>query len=151
MLSSDFITASRGGNAYIWATEPLSIDVTDTALLVRNDHQTKNLHIEKIAIHSFVETEIEIHVPTAAFTPTGTAVVGECLNRDDDNTALATAKADETANTQGDVIERIRVKSDTDYTVDFGGALILGYSQSVAVDTTEASTELQVSIWAFFK
>lgn len=141
------------GEAFTWTNETYDYAATDTILLVRNDHSTKKLHIWKIFLHGDTETEVEIHVPTAAFTIAGTAVTGQALNRhsDKDATNYATAIADETGNTQGDVVERRRIKADTDMEVDFAGALILGHEQAVGVDYVTDGGEAHVSIWGYYK
>lgn len=141
------------GEAFIWTNETYDYAAADTILLVRNDHASKNLHIYKILLHGDTQTEVEIHVPTASFTIAGTAVVGEALNRasDKDATAYATAKADETGNTQGDVVERVRIKADTDYPVEMLGALILKTNQAVGVDYVTDGGEAHVSIWGYYK
>ncbi len=146
--------SEKTGEAFIWTIETYNYDAADTILSVRNIHATKKLHIDKIVLHGDAETEVEIHVPTTDYTPTGTAVVGQGLNRtfDVDATAFATAIADETGQaTQGDVIERRRIKVDTDMVVLFQGALILPNKKAVAVDFVTVGTEVHVSIWGFFK
>jgi len=149
---SEWLNAVRNGDAYIWANETYNYDAADTIISVRNDHSTKNLHIEKIKLHGDTETEVEIHVPNTTFTPTGTAIVGENLNRTIQRTAEATAIGDETGQaTQGDVIERVRIKADTDYIIDFGGAFILGHDDSVGVDFVTVGAEAHISIWGYFK
>ncbi|KKK55827.1 hypothetical protein LCGC14_3070650 [marine sediment metagenome] len=142
------------GEAFIWTIETYNYTGADTILSVRNIHATKKLHIHKIVLHGDTETEVEVHVPTSDYTPTGTAVIGQGLNRskDVDATAYATAIADETGQaTQGDVIERRRIKVDTDMEIAFDGALILANKQAVAVDFVTVGTEAHVSIWGFFK
>lgn len=149
---SEWLNAVRNGDAYIWTIEDYNYGAADTILSVRNDHSTKNLHITKIKLHGDTETEVEIHVPNTAYTPGGTVVVGENLNRTIQRTAEASARANETGQaTQGDVIERVRIKVDTDYEIDFGGALILGNDDAVAVDYTTVGGEAHVSIWGYFK
>jgi len=145
--------SEKYGEAFIWTNETYDYAAADTILLVRNDRQDKNLHIYKICLHGDTETEVEIHVPTATFTIAGTAVVGQALNRaiDKDATTYATAKATETGNTQGDVIERRRIKADTDMKVKPVGALILGYLQALGVDYVTVGAEAHVSIWGYFK
>ena len=149
----DFISDTNG-EAFIWTIETYNYDAADTIILVRNDHATKKLHIEHIFLHGDTETEVEIHVPTTAFTIAGTnIVVGQGLNRtfDLDATAYASAFDDETGNTQGDVIERRRIKADTDMTVDFDGALILNTNKAVGVDFVTVGGEAHVSIWGYYK
>lgn len=154
MVETEFeFISETTGEAFIWAIETYNYGGADTILLVRNDHATKNLHIEKIFLHGDTESEIEIHVPTAAFTIAGTAVVGEGLNRtkDLDATAYATAKADETGNTQGDVVERRRIYADTLMEVNFNGALILNTNKAIGIDYVTVGAEAHISIWGFFK
>ena len=149
----EFIS-EKNGEAFIWTMETYNYTGADTILSVRNIHATKKLHIEKIFLHGDTETEVEIHVPTTDYTPTGTAVVGQGLNRtfDVDATAFATAIADEVGQaTQGDVIERRRIKADTDMEVNFNGALILNTNKAVAIDYVTVGGEAHVSVWGYYK
>ena len=155
MIETEFeYISEHTGEAFIWTIETYNYAAADTILSVKNIHATKHLHIEKIFLHGDTQTEVEIHVVSAAFTPTGTAVVGEGLNRtkDLDATAYATAIADETgASSQGDVVERRRIKADIDMEVNFNGALILNTNKAVAIDYVTVGGEAHVSIWGFFK
>ena len=155
MVETEFeYISEHTGEAFIWTIETYNYDAADTILSVRNIHATKQLHIEKIFLHGDTETEVEIHVPTSDYTPTGTAVVGEGVNRkfDVDATAFATAIADEVGQaTQGDVIDRRRIKVDTDMEVNFNGALILPNKKAIAVDYVTVGGEAHISIWGFFK
>ncbi len=155
MVESEFeFISEKNGEAFIWTIETYNYDAADTILSVRNIHATKQLHIEKVFIHGDTETEVEIHVPTSDYTPTGTAVVGQGVNRrfDVDATAFATAIADEVGQgTQGDVIERRRIKADTDMEINFNGALILPNKKAIGVDFVTVGGEAHVSIWGFFK
>lgn len=155
MQESEFeFISETTGEAFVWTIETYNYNAADTILSVRNIHATKKLHIEKVFLHGDTETEVEIHVPTSDFTPTGTAVIGQGLNRsrDVDATAYATAIADETGQaTQGDVVERRRIKADIDMEVNFNGALILANKQAIAVDYVTVGGEAHVSIWGFFK
>ena len=149
---SEFLHASEKGDAYIWTNETYNYDAADTILSVRNDHSSMNLHITKIRLHGDTETEVEVHVPNTTYTPTGTAVVGENLNRITRKTAEATAICDETGQaTQGDVVERVRIKANTDYIIELDGALVLGHDQAVAVDYVTDGAEAHVSIWGYYK
>ena len=151
---SEFERVSEdSGEVFIWTCETYDYAAADTILLVRNDRTDKDLHILKVVLHGDTETEVEIHVPTVAFTIAGTAVVGEALNRslDRDATTYATAKANETGNTQGDVIERKRIKADTDMEVNLDGAVILGSNQAIGIDYVTIGAEAHVSIWGYFK
>jgi hypothetical protein len=153
-LRSEWVRVSEdNGEAFIFTCETYDYTGADTILLVKNSHASKNMYVKRIKLHGDTETEVEIHVPTASFTIDGTAVVGECLNQklDKDATLYATAKADETGNTQGNVIERVRIKADTDYDVDLEGALIIKPGDSVGVDYATDGGEAHVSIWAYWK
>ena len=155
MQESEFeYISEHTGEAFIWTIETYNYAAADTILSVRNIHATKKLHIEKIFLHGDTETEVEIHVPTSDYTPTGTAVVGQGLNRtfDVDATAYATAIANETGQaTQGDVVERRRIKADIDMEVNFNGSLILPNKKAVAIDYVTVGGEAHISIWGFFK
>ncbi|KKK86674.1 hypothetical protein LCGC14_2760890 [marine sediment metagenome] len=155
MTESEFeFISEKTGEAFIWTIETYNYTAADTILSVRNIHATKKLHIDRIILHGDTETEVEIHVPTTDYTPTGTVVVGQGLNRtfDVDATAYATAIADETGQaTQGDVIERRRIKADTDMVVNFKGAFILPNKKAVAVDYVTVGAEAHISIWGFYK
>ena len=155
MTETEFeFISEHTGEAFIWTNETYNYDAADTILSVRNIHATKKLHIEKIVLQGDTETEVEVHVPTSDYTPTGTAVVGQGLNRrfDVDATAFATAIADETGQaTQGDVIERRRILADTEKVIEFNGSLILPNKKAVAVDFVTVGGEAHISIWGFFK
>ena len=149
----DYISETTG-EAFIWTVETYNYAGADTILLVKNIHATKKLHIEKMFLQGDTETEVEIHVPTTAFTIAGTnIVVGQGLNRtfDLDATAYASAFDDETGNTQGDVIERKRILADIEKEVNFNGALILNTGKSIGIDFVTVGGEAHVSIWGYYK
>jgi len=148
---SEWLLASLKGDAYIWTNETAALAGDDTAMSVRNDHSSKNLHIWKVKLHGIAESQVEIYATTAVYTPTGTAVVGVNLNRTTNKVAEATAIYDDTAVAQGGIVERIRIKADTDYEVDFGGAFILGHDQAIGIDLETANSECHVSVWGYFK
>lgn len=153
-VKSAFAKASEKGNAFAWTAVSADIDATDTALLVCNDSQTKKLHITKVYCYSDVPTRIQIHLPTYP-TLAGTAVVGVCLNKALNKTAEATAKADETGNSQGSIIKVLVTNELTtdQFAVkhDFEGAVILGYHQSIAVDLVAESAAFDCSIEGYFE
>ena len=155
MQESEFeFISEHTGEAFIWTNETYNYDAADTILSVRNIHATKKLHIDRIVLQGDTQTEVEIHIPTTDYTPTGTAVVGQGLNRtfDVDATAYATAIADETGQaTQGDVVERRRIMADIPMVIPFEGALILPNKKAVAIDYVTVGGEAHISIWGFFK
>jgi len=149
---TDFQRASDDGDAFSWTIETYDFTAADTILAVRNDHSTKNLHIEKIKLQSNADaTEIEVHVPTASYTSAGTAVVGTNLNRTSNKVAEATAHATETGNTQGTVVERFELFIDKPVVLEFGGALMLGHDQAVGVDCVTGGDTVYCTIIGYFK
>jgi len=148
---SEFLNASLKGDAYTWTIETFDYEGADTVLSVLNQHSDKNLYIYKILMHGDTETEVEIHVPTATFTPSGTAIVGVNLNRTSSKVAETICKAKETNNAQGAFVERVRIKANKDYIVQLDGALVLGFDQAICVDYVTDGGEAHVSIWGYFK
>jgi len=161
-LSVEAVTHSRfsassdnHGTAFSWTAVSADIDTGDTMLLVANNSTTQNLHINKIYVWADVPAQFKVHVP-AYVTPAGTTVVGVNLNRTSGKVADATAMADETANVfaQANVITTVRNNEATadefGQWIDYEGALILGYHQSVAVDIIGESAEFQCTITGFF-
>lgn len=147
--------ASLKGDAFSWNAINANIDTGDTALLVRNDSTTQYLVIDRIYVWTDVSSDIDIHLTDgAAFTPTGTAVTGVCLNRSKPKTAQATAKADETANTQGNIILTLQCnETATDiFAIDYDlkGALILDQNDCVAVDIVDEPGAFECTIWGYY-
>jgi len=149
---SDFQRAADRGDAFVWAMEDYTQAATDTILLVRNDNSAKKLHITEVRIaQGNTKIEIEIHRVIAAFTAAGTAVVGVNLNGTSGKTAEATAKADETGNTQGTVVQRIYVYEAKETVLDFKGAFSLGYNQAIGIDMKTGADWCLASITGYFK
>jgi hypothetical protein len=141
----------KHSDTYSWTAVTADLAAGDTALLVSNDSQTKNLHIDYVYIWADVPTAIKLHFP-AYVTPAGTAVLGVNWNRKSGKLADATAKAGETANvfSQANVFYTIRSNEDTNdqfgNTVCLCGAVILGYHTSIAVDIIADSAAFQCTI-----
>lgn len=149
---SDFQVAAENGDAFIWVMEQYDYTAVDTILLVRNDHSTKKLHITEVRVQQGAgEVEAEIHVPTAAFAATGTAVVGTNLNRESNKVAEATAIADETVNTQGTIVQRLHTLNGVEVVLDFKGALKLGHDQAIGIDLATGADWCLASITGYFK
>lgn len=148
--------ASERGDAFSWTAVTADIDTGDTALLVANDNPNKKLHVTKIYCWADVAVQFKIHCPAYA-APAGTAVVGNNLNRGSGNVAMATAKADESANTFAAANTVLTLHSNelaTDQKglwADFEGALILDYHQSVAVDIIGESGAFECTIFGYFE
>lgn len=148
--------ATIKGNAYSWTAVSADIDAGDTGLLVCNNSLDKKLHITKVYAWADVATQFKIHCPAYA-TITGTAVVGNNLNRSSKNIAEASAFADETASAfvAGNTVATLRNNEvGTDQfgvEIDFEGALVLGYHDSVAVDLIAESGAFEATIFGYFE
>jgi len=144
----------NGSEAFAWNAVSADIDAADTALAVRNDSNTKYLVIEKLYVWSDVATAVDVHLITADYTSAGTAVTGVCLNKASPTVADATAHADETGNTQGDIIitlhsnELATDQFAIDY--DFKGSVILGDNQAIGVDLVANSGAFECTIIGYF-
>lgn len=147
MFSAAFSTAQKNGNAYSWSNVNYDYDGADTILLVSNSHQTLDLVIEEIQISSDTSTEVQVHCP-AYPTLAGTAVTGVNLNRTSSNVALAEAYADETGNTQANVIARTYVLANVANSPPI--QVRLGYHDCVAVDFVTAGTGACVNIIGYY-
>lgn len=152
VTETELVEEAENGNAYSWSNVSYDYAAGDTILLVRNESSTEKLHIDRMRIHGSTATEIVIHCPTVAFTPTGTAVTGVNLNRISGKTASATAKANETQNTQGDVIMRAAIAGSATNSerFDIGEAVILGNGQSIGVDFVSDGSACRVTILGHF-
>jgi len=137
--------SEENGAGYNWCSNLINIDANDTVLLVKNDSDT-TLHIEYVEIdNGALASEYTIHLPTTEVTPTGVAVTGTNLNTGSSNVAEATAKSDETNNSQGNVLRTVFLAVDRGTIVKLPG-LILGKNKSLAVDVVENTTESSVTI-----
>ena len=146
--------ASLSGQAFAWNAVSADIDTGDTALLVRNDSSSKKLVIEKLYVWADVAAAFDVHLVTASFTAAGTAVTGVCLNKASATVASATAYADETGNTQGDIIltlhsnELATDQFGIDY--NFDGGVILGENQAIGVDIIGESAAFECTIVGYY-
>ena len=95
--------ATLKGNAYAWNALTADLIAADTALIVCNESKTKLLVIHNCYIACDLATFVDFHLAHPG-TWAGTAVTGVNLNRGSNNIAEATAYADETGHTQGDII-----------------------------------------------
>lgn len=123
--------------AFSWTMVSYDFDAGDTILLVRNDSTTKILYIDYVWAWVKENSIIVLQHPTATFSINGTAVTGVNMNTISGVAADATAKADETGNTQGDIID---VKNDYSTQspgvrfLDHDGIIALGYHDALGVD-----------------
>lgn len=142
------------GNAFSWNAITENLAAAGTALLVRNNSGTKYLVIEKIYVYSDVATSVDVHLVTADFTAAGTAVTGVALNKAKSAVADATAYANETGNTQGDIIVTLHTQELTTaqegFDYNLNGAVILGDNQAIGVDIVEDSAAFECTIFGYF-
>ena len=135
------------GQAYSWTNATYNYDAADTILAVQNTSTTHNLHIDQIWCHGDTTTRVIVHATSEdGFTIAGTTVTGVNLNRASSNTAAATAKADETGNTQGNIIWAGSIPADNATPVAIGLGVILYLNDAIAVDFTDDGGEALVTI-----
>lgn len=139
--------------AFSWTIVPFDVGAAGTVLLVQCDSDTLVLHIQEVQFRTDNGGPVQIHfTDRAALTPAGTAVVGVCWNQTAPRVAPAIAKANETNNTQGNLIYDEPVATDTTVHVEFeSGAVLLSKGQSIGIDFATASTSLvSCTIRGFF-
>ena len=136
------------GNCYSW-THAYNYDAADTILWLRNDHTSLNLIIDKIIVAGDTATQFTVHSPADTIAA-GTAVTGVNLNRGSGKVALATAKGDETGNTQANEIANGFIGANGSAVLPLEGTIILGYLDELAVDIVTAGTMGAVTIRAYY-
>jgi len=146
--------ASLNGQAFAWNAVSADVAALATALAVRNDSSTKYLVIDKLYVYSDVATAVDVHLVTATYTSAGTAVTGVCLNKAKATVASATAHANETGNTQGDIILTLHTPELTTSAeavgYDFKGSVILGQNQAIGVDLVADSAAFECTIIGYY-
>jgi len=135
--------------SYSWTNVTYNYTAGDTILLVKNTSITANLIIDKIVVSGDVETEVVIHSPTCT-TPTGTAVTGVNLNRTSSLTASATAKANESTNSQANPIWKGRIDGNSTLNIELHGSIILGLNNCIAIDFTTVGSACNVTILGYY-
>lgn len=144
------VTASRSGRAWAWDSLEISIDTGDTMLFVKNTSD-KPLILDRAMFNgSNVICEWTLHIGNATTTPSGTAVAGVNMNRD--NSAAAdgvTALSDETAVADGDVCGRVKTPIDNSFEYDLDG-FILNEGQYIQFNQETTSTSGSVILYAHF-
>ena len=136
--------------AYSWSNVTYDYDADDTILAVQNDSTTHKLHIDQIWCHANATTRVIVHTTSEnGFTMAGTSVTGVNFNRTvTPPVALATAFADETGNTQGNILWAGSIPADSATPVLVSAGIVLkvddGSSPTltggvIAVDFLEAA------------
>ncbi len=142
--------SSVKGMAFRWVSDSYDYGAGETILLLKNEDFEKKLWVTKITCQGDTATKVVVHCPVCD-TPSGDNITGVCLNRQKKNTAKSTAKRNETANSQGDIIGRDYIAANGSVTFNFEGALILGKDDCVAVDYVTDGTACEVTIEGFFE
>ena len=140
--------SESNNRAFTWAYS-YDYDAGDTIVLVKNTSSTLNLIMEKVLISSDTTTQIVIHFPKDT-TLAGTLITGLNLNRASNNTAESLAYANETGNTQGEIMGTATVMPNTTIFVPMDGAVILGIGNEIAVDFLTAGTFGSVSFRGYY-
>ena len=138
------------GAAYVWDFPGYNYDAEDTVMFLRNDSDT-HLHIHHIYLYCDTATKLQVHIP-ASPTAAGTAVTGVNLNQTSGNVAEATAKQDETGNTQGTILHSEYIAANGEKTIfkEEGYEIILGKNDCIAVDLVTAGTMAYGHIVGYF-
>ncbi len=136
--------------AYVWNYPEYDNAGGDTVMFLRND-SSEDLHVHHIYIYCSVATKAEIHAP-ASPTAAGTAVTGVNLNLKSGNVAEATAKQDETGNSQGTIIHTEYVAANTPLTLfkEDGYEVILGKNDCIGVDLGQSGGSTWGHIVGYF-
>ncbi len=95
--------ATLKGDAYSWNAISADLIAADTAMLIGNESKTQLLVIHSCYIACDLATFVDFHL-THPGTWAGTAITAVNLNRGSNKLAAATAYADETGASQGDII-----------------------------------------------
>lgn len=148
--------SKKHASAYTWTAVSADIDTGDTALYVCNDSTTENLYITSIYVWADTAVQFKVHCPAYVTPAGGTVVVGVNLNRTSGLLATATSRADETSNVFAatNVITTVRNNEvGTDQFgqwIEYSGALVLGYHDSVAVDLIGETAAFECTIIGYF-
>ncbi len=146
--------------AYAWTTATADIDAGDTAFLICNTSTSKHLHIVRAFVRVDVATELDWHFPSYSDSFSGTAVTGIPLNRQKTSSAPPVlAYADETANSQANLFmtNYLHVATNGQTTcsvgqwIDFGGMIVLGYHDSLAVDIGSEPGAFNLALFGYFE
>lgn len=141
--------SKSSGQCFTWSAAK-NIDATDTILLVANTSTTKMLYIEQIVVGSDTATRYTIHSP-AYPTLAGDLTAATNDNRASGNTADALAYADETGNSQANIIHQGMLAASTEIVKHIDGRIVLGYHGCIAVDIVTEPTMATCSIVGYFE
>lgn len=148
-ISELALVAREKGLAFSWSNVDYNYSAADTILAVENNSATRKLYITEVLVAGDVASEVIVHRPTSDVTMAGTAVTGVNLNGGSGESADATAKANESGNTQGDVLARVRIAA-AGNSVSIKLPAILSQNQMIGVDFVTVGTKANVTILGFF-
>ena len=134
---------------YTWSNVSYNYTAGDTVLLLKNTDNSKNLIIDGIQLSGDTETKVVLHCPECT-TPTGTAVTGVNWNRTSSLTADANSKANESTNTQANIIGIFRIDGNNSSFVPMDGGLVLGLNDCIAIDFMTDGGEANVSVRGYY-
>ena len=131
---SAFISESRG-DAYAW-TSTDATSAAEESISIQNTSTDKSLHIERVILAGVQATVHAVLLVTSG-TPAGTVITGVNLNKGSSNTASATSFGDAavTGTVVGDIIAQAYHVALGSVTIEFGGEVILGQDDTIAVRT----------------
>ncbi len=146
-----FERASRGGLAFSWTNVTYAHDAADTIIAVRNTSSTRKLHIVRAHFSSDTVQVAVFHITRGSAALAGTAITG--VNFGTQATiADADAKGDETTNSsQGNIVSRYEMLAATQATENFEGAVILGTSDSFALDYPTNAAIVYATFWGYYE
>lgn len=136
------------GRAFMWSASK-DIDATDNIMWIRNDDKDRMLRIVSVIVSSAGNGVWFIYRPTGT-TPDGDAITGVNLNADSGVVALATCRCDATGVTPANYIHYGANIAYQQITIEFHGALMLGYLDELAVDFTTEVTLAQCTILGYY-
>ena len=167
-IGSRVYYASRiHGDSYCWTAVSADVAAGVGGIHLTNNSTSHSLFIEKIYVWADVVNQFKIWSPATYTAQNGTAIVGLNLNRASANAADATCTANETSNTfvpaqtlvtvrntryvrgNGDDLVDIPAASQGQW-IEFGGALILGYHNAIAVELVADTAAFEATIIGYF-
>ncbi len=143
------VVAKEKGLAFSWSNVDYNYTAADTVLAVENNSPTRKLYITEILVAGDTASEVIVHRPTTNVTMAGTAVTGVNLNGGSTEVAEATGIANETGNTQGSVLARVRIVA-AGNSVAIKVPAVLAQNQMIGVDFVTEGGAATVTIFGFF-
>ena len=154
-----YYCSRNDGNAYCWTAVSADVAAGVGGIYLANNSTSKSLFIERIYLWADVVTQFKVWCPASYTAPNGTAIVGVNLNRKSGKTADATCTANETNNAFA-AAQTITTVTNSYYDdaaaagsgqwIEYDGALILGYHDSVSVELVADTAAFEITIMGHF-